>query len=1400
MKFRSWRSAGVAALALLFSAAPAFAQQVASQAVLDRVTIVEGQTRGFQISNVTSRPRYHVHASVSGAYTAEAGDVTITTDNLLGGAQTITPDETFGVRLCTTADCAGGTVLGEWTVTVTEPAADTTLSGTGATLTIPGGATVSVMEDSRNRDSRYTPNHIGFRYVEFRGVGAQTATIVLHARDGFDDGETYDEAFAITFPNDFAVFDEDTDQPFTSSPVDSNLGGGVQAMPAESEAWFGIAADDEPVTVVPATWSLLPSGVQPGDKFRMVYVTRGETAATSTDIATYDAFVREEITGNQLKNGGVDALKPFARHFVAIAGTAEEDSNGNILGNARRKLPASVHGEFSASDPWRADHPNVPFHWVGGAKVADSNADFTDRTWDDESNPRHADGTVATVDAGGYWTGSQETGDFWSTNTSDRTTIWNRPARCTAGINTGDQLFAMGAGLVWVGYLNDSDPKNAPLGRDIGDAEVGRNASMDACIEQPSTETRPMYALSGVFSVLDEGAAIADSSAAEGAAATFTVTIPEAAPAGGVTIPYTLSNGRGVSGDPARIVATGADYSDAGSGSIVIAQGATTGTITVNTTDDSTYEGDHYFTVTKTGTTLVPASVYWTTADAGHLQFAPGDTSRTIAIDLVDDDAGENAETFKVRLGQPSEATLGGNDEATVTLNDDDGGIVAVAAVVVSPTAVTVTRNGTVTYDVSLAIDPGGTVTVTPTSGNTAFATVAGEAVTFDSSNFGMAQQITVTGVGAGTATITHAITTGTADYPTSMSGLPSVDVTVTAPTAVDIALSASDGDANGNAVENASDTTGHRTLTLTLGRTLNGAETVTVPLTVRGATVATDYTFGLRPATQNGVTLLTSNPHSAQNPAVRFAGGASTATLRTISGGPVGIVLVDDETGDIVVPADFASFGSPHWFVRILDDDTTPTASIAGGSAVTEGEKAQFTVSVAQEVAADLRVDLMVSDASGGDFIMAGDEGGKSVTIAKGAKSATYEVQTVGDSVAEANGDITVAIAGSTDYTTGTPSSAMVTVNDDDTSAATPEVSLALQTGETSNRNDAGQLDLAESGGVDGAVFNLSADSVLASTLTVCLRLTETGGDLVAAGSEGIRTATLTSSLNANGAGIYRLNWTGDGDDERNSVVTATLLAPETANCPAANGSYTVASAMASDAVLIEDDDATAVELTSSDPDMAEGDASDTATLTVTLGRRMYAGEAVVVPFTLATSTGARLPGNATPDFTVSASGTGVTIARDNTATPSVTFTGDNTNTVRTATVSRKAPPGRTCRPATTRTITGRAGRRTTAPRRRPGSAGARCGCAGWAKTTSAPTSRTPLPGAASGRGPSRRSGRTTRPTRFATTLPPPPARSSRPGKSRGRARRNSRPRHRRPRGPCPTSRRRRWTPTTRK
>ena len=91
----------------------------------------------------------------------------------------------------------------------------------------------------------------------------------------------------------------------------------------------------------------------------------------------------------------------------------------------------------------------------------------------------------------------------------------------------------------------------------------------------------------------------------------FTVSLSSAAPAGGVTVNYVSAN---------STATAGSDYTAVNS-SITIPQGQTSGTITVNTADDS--------------------------------------------LD-------ENAETFTVTISSPTKATLGSPTVGTATLNDND--------------------------------------------------------------------------------------------------------------------------------------------------------------------------------------------------------------------------------------------------------------------------------------------------------------------------------------------------------------------------------------------------------------------------------------------------------------------------------------------------------------------------------------------------------------------------------------------------------------------------------------------------------------------------------------------------------------------------------------------------------
>ena len=120
----------------------------------------------------------------------------------------------------------------------------------------------------------------------------------------------------------------------------------------------------------------------------------------------------------------------------------------------------------------------------------------------------------------------------------------------------------------------------------------------------------------------------------------------------------------------------------------------------------------------------------------------------------------------------------------------------------------------------------------------------------------------------------------------------------------------------------------------------------------------------------------------------------------------------------------------------------TLPAITItAGTSPVPEGTSAVFTLSRTLSTTAELAVNVTVSE-TGGDMVAAADEGARTVTFLANSTTATLSVTTAPDSVDEANSVVTATVAADTgspaSYSVGTPASAMVTVEDDDTRRVT--------------------------------------------------------------------------------------------------------------------------------------------------------------------------------------------------------------------------------------------------------------------------------------------------------------------------------------------------------------------------
>ena len=250
-----------------------------------------------------------------------------------------------------------------------------------------------------------------------------------------------------------------------------------------------------------------------------------------------------------------------------------------------------------------------------------------------------------------------------------------------------------------------------------------------------------------------------------------------------------------------------------------------------------------------------------------------------------------------------------------------------------------------------------------------------------------------------------------------------------------------------------------------------------------------------------------------------------------------------------------YADRGLPRWVpvVTALEclegapPPALPAISITGGSAVTEGGDAVFTVSASPAPTSSLTVSLTVADDGTSDFLAQSDEGTQTVTIAGGQTSATLTVPTQDDSTDETDGSVTATVTGGSAYTVGTPSTGTVAVSDDDaTPSATPIVSIAASG------------DVTEGA---AAQFTLTASPVPTATITVDVAVTQSG-DFATSGQTGARTVTIGSS----GTATLTVATDNDSTDEANGSVTATVTG---------GTGYTVGTP-STGTVAVSDDDAT--------------------------------------------------------------------------------------------------------------------------------------------------------------------------------------------------------------------------------
>ncbi len=229
---------------------------------------------------------------------------------------------------------------------------------------------------------------------------------------------------------------------------------------------------------VPLSWTHIPDGVDARDQFRLLYVTHHATQATSPDAGDYHALAQFEASGRSKRYPEADGrytnqfIRRAAERFKAVVCTSGRGARRN------------------------ADMPGagVAVHWLDGGwqhrptLVANTYTEFFSADW-------------ANTEYGAYVTGN-------SAHFEEHDMVWTG---CDA-LGDADPLFPMGSTM---GMVAAGTPRSSELIRDAdNELKVEKNSNLAPVgavdldkgrLTGNHDEHRPLYAISPVFTVYDDG-------------------------------------------------------------------------------------------------------------------------------------------------------------------------------------------------------------------------------------------------------------------------------------------------------------------------------------------------------------------------------------------------------------------------------------------------------------------------------------------------------------------------------------------------------------------------------------------------------------------------------------------------------------------------------------------------------------------------------------------------------------------------------------------------------------------------------------------------------------------------------------------------------------------------------
>lgn len=447
---------------------------------------------------------------------------------------------------------------------------------------------------------------------------------------------------------------------------------------------------------------------------------------------------------------------------------------------------------------------------------------------------------------------------------------------------------------------------------------------------------------------------------------------------------------------------------NAGSVTVTVTRSVSTGTDVVNyaTTPGSATGGD-----------FAAAGVDYQNA-SGSLTFAPGQTTRTIAIPIFDDSTVEGNESFAVNLSSQGGNYTFDRSTAVVTIVDNETSSVSFSAASYS-----VSENGgnaTITLLRTGNTNTAARVKVT-TFGGTATADDDYASVTSLNVDFAQGQTSATFNIPVFDDTRVE----GTETFYISLTASPNSGVVIPGGTAT-AEVRIIDNE-NSNTVEFAgsdfsvNEQDGNAVITVRLNRSGSGNDTVTVQyFTETGsATPGSDYT----PVSAGSNSRLTFGPGETIKtfliPIVNDAAPENTET--------VGLVLANP-TNATLGTASAATLG-------ILDNDSAGVVQFSSSNySVSEnGGSVTLTVLLNRTGNTNSTVTATYTTAAGSAAQNRFGATSGQITFAPGSAVATITVPIVNDSVIQPPQTFFVVLTGATNASLGSPASAAVTIQDDD-------------------------------------------------------------------------------------------------------------------------------------------------------------------------------------------------------------------------------------------------------------------------------------------------------------------------------------------------------------------------------